>query len=73
MWDDEEGGDRRAGIGAVLSGWALWATIMLGVAVWSGAQLLMFDAGERSTIAQSEGSTGDSGTQSATRPSDIRE
>jgi len=29
-----------AGTGAILCGWAIWLAIMLGVAVWTGVQLL---------------------------------
>ena len=40
-----------AGTGAILCGWAIWFAIMLGVALWTGAQLLSPDAPPASIAA----------------------
>ena len=40
-----------AGAGAILCGWAIWLAIMLGVALWTGVQLLSPDAPPSSRAA----------------------
>jgi len=43
MWDDKECRERRITIADILSSWAIVAAILLGMAAWSGLQLLMTD------------------------------
>jgi hypothetical protein len=41
MWDTKECRERRITIADIVSSWAIVAAILLGMAAWSGVQLLM--------------------------------
>ena len=43
MWDNKECRERRITIADIVSSWALVAAILLGMAAWSGVELLMID------------------------------